>query len=77
MDVPSPIDLCRPDEAEAWAEAANVKRPWRADFFDAIVAELRGRGVIAQFGQSASATRYPELWRLSPPTSKMKGSGCE
>jgi cyclopropane fatty-acyl-phospholipid synthase-like methyltransferase len=44
MDVPSPIDLRRPDEAKAWAETANVKRPWRADFFDAIVTSLSGRG---------------------------------
>jgi SAM-dependent methyltransferase len=43
MDVPSPIDLRRPDEAEAWAEAANVRRPWRADFFAAIVAALSER----------------------------------
>jgi SAM-dependent methyltransferase len=44
MDVPSPIDLRRPDEAKVWAETANVKRPWRTDFFDAIVASLSGRG---------------------------------
>jgi ubiquinone/menaquinone biosynthesis C-methylase UbiE len=44
MDVPSPIDLRRPEEAEAWANAANVRRPWRADFFDAIVAVLSDHG---------------------------------
>jgi ubiquinone/menaquinone biosynthesis C-methylase UbiE len=40
MDVPSPIDFSRVEEARAWANAANVKRPWRADFFAAIVHEL-------------------------------------
>ena len=41
MDVPSPIDFSRPQEAAAWTEAANLKRPWRAEFFAAIVEELR------------------------------------
>jgi cyclopropane fatty-acyl-phospholipid synthase-like methyltransferase len=41
MDVPSPIDFSRIDEAQAWADAANIKRPWRAEFFAAIVSELR------------------------------------
>jgi SAM-dependent methyltransferase len=40
MDVPSPIDFSRVEDAQAWADAANVKRPWRADFFAAIVHEL-------------------------------------
>jgi len=44
MDVPSPIDFSRVEEAAAWAEAANLKRPWRADFFGAIVEELRSLG---------------------------------
>jgi SAM-dependent methyltransferase len=42
MDALSPIDFCRIEEAQAWAETVNVKRPWRADFFAAIVRELRG-----------------------------------
>jgi ubiquinone/menaquinone biosynthesis C-methylase UbiE len=42
MDVPSPIDFSRIDEAQAWADAANIKRPWRAEFLAAIVSELRG-----------------------------------
>ena len=41
MDVPSPIDFSRTEEAQAWAEAANLKRPWRVEFFVAIVEELR------------------------------------
>jgi SAM-dependent methyltransferase len=41
MEMRSPIDFSRADEARAWAEAANLKRPWRADFFAAIVQELR------------------------------------
>jgi len=39
-DVPSPIDLRRLEDAQAWAESANVKRPWRAEFFSAFVSEL-------------------------------------
>ena len=42
MDVPSPIDFSRIDEALAWADAANIKRPWRSEFFASIVDELRG-----------------------------------
>lgn len=35
-DIPSPIDLQAAADARAWAEAANVVRPWRATFFEAI-----------------------------------------
>jgi ubiquinone/menaquinone biosynthesis C-methylase UbiE len=42
MDVPSPIDFSRTEEAQAWAEAANRKRPWRAEIFVAIAQELQG-----------------------------------
>jgi cyclopropane fatty-acyl-phospholipid synthase-like methyltransferase len=42
MDVPSPIDFSRTEEAEAWAETANRKRPWRKEFFAAIAEALRG-----------------------------------
>src|SRR5258706_9227679 len=45
MDVPSPIDFSRVEDARAWADAANVKRPWRTDFFAAIVHELVSFGV--------------------------------
>src|SRR5438132_6587374 len=38
---PSPIDFSRTEEAQAWSEAANRKRPWRAEFFVAIAEELR------------------------------------
>lgn len=41
MDVPSPIDFSRIEDAQAWADAANLKRPWRAEFFVGIVSELR------------------------------------
>jgi cyclopropane fatty-acyl-phospholipid synthase-like methyltransferase len=44
MDVPSPIDFSKQEEAEAWAASANAKRPWRRDFFTAIVAELQRLG---------------------------------
>ena len=44
MDVPSPIDFLRSEDATAWAEGANLRRPWRADVFAAIVEELRALG---------------------------------
>lgn len=34
-DVPSPIDLRRPEDAKQWAESAMSKRPWRVEFFAA------------------------------------------
>ena len=33
-DVTSPIDLRNYDDAVEWQDTANVKRPWRKDFFD-------------------------------------------
>ncbi|MDH0030298.1 MULTISPECIES: class I SAM-dependent methyltransferase [Acinetobacter] len=33
-DVASPIDLRNYDDAVEWQDTANVKRPWRKDFFD-------------------------------------------
>jgi SAM-dependent methyltransferase len=33
VDVPSPIDLRTMHDARAWADSANLKRPWRTDFF--------------------------------------------
>ena len=44
MDVPSPIDFPAVEDASVWAATANLKRPWRAEFFAAIVAELRYPG---------------------------------
>jgi ubiquinone/menaquinone biosynthesis C-methylase UbiE len=35
-DVPSPIDLQAASDARAWAESANLVRPWRTTFFEAI-----------------------------------------
>jgi SAM-dependent methyltransferase len=40
-DVPSPIDLRRLDDAREWATSAIHKRPWRAQFFEQFVTELR------------------------------------
>jgi cyclopropane fatty-acyl-phospholipid synthase-like methyltransferase len=34
QDVPSPIDLRKPQDALQWATEANQKRPWRYEFFD-------------------------------------------
>ncbi len=39
-DIPSPIDLRNLTEARDWAESAMVKRPWRKDFFEAMIHEL-------------------------------------
>ncbi|MFH7766177.1 class I SAM-dependent methyltransferase [Acinetobacter sp. BSP-28] len=33
-EVPSPIDLRNPEDAVQWAKEVNLKRPWRAQFFD-------------------------------------------
>jgi SAM-dependent methyltransferase len=42
QDVVSPIDLRTMTDARAWAATAMEKRPWREEFFQCIVAELRG-----------------------------------
>ena len=34
QDVPSPIDLRNPQDALAWANEVNIKRPGRYEFFD-------------------------------------------
>ena len=39
-DIPSPIDLRNMADAQRWAESAMPRRPWRRDFFRAIVNEL-------------------------------------
>lgn len=33
IDVPSPIDLKKYQDAKQWELTANLKRPWRYDFF--------------------------------------------
>ncbi|MEG0483584.1 MAG: SAM-dependent methyltransferase, partial [Acinetobacter sp.] len=33
QEVASPIDLKDPEEALLWANEANIKRPWRYEFF--------------------------------------------
>ena len=40
-DVPSPVDLRRSDDAQAWASTAMQRHPSREEFFQAIVEELR------------------------------------
>jgi SAM-dependent methyltransferase len=42
-DVPSPIDLRLPEDARAWESAAMSKRPWRIEFFAAVLRELVAR----------------------------------
>ncbi len=39
-DVPSPIDLRKPQDAVEWESTANEKRPWRRDFFRVMVSEV-------------------------------------
>lgn len=41
-DIPSPIDLRRPDHAQEWAKTALQKRPWRPQFFQRFVQEIQG-----------------------------------
>ena len=43
VDVPSPIDLKNLTDAEAWADSAMVKRPYREEFFRAFVQQLLPR----------------------------------
>ena len=44
IDVPSPIDLRRMEDARPWAEAALGKRPVRPEFFDAFARLIGGDG---------------------------------
>ena len=41
LEVASPIDLKDPQAALQWANEANVKRPWRYDFFDLYVHKIK------------------------------------
>lgn len=40
QDVPSPIDLQSAEDAHAWAQSANLARPWRTTFFEAMAAAI-------------------------------------
>ena len=40
-DIPSPIDLRTMHDARSWADSVMRKRPWRKDFFNVFVNELR------------------------------------
>jgi SAM-dependent methyltransferase len=42
VDVPSAIDLRERSDAEAWAQTAMSKRPWRDEFFARIASEIAG-----------------------------------
>lgn len=39
-DVPSPIDLRNLSDAKEWQDTANIKRPWRQDFFQFYVEDI-------------------------------------
>ena len=41
QEVASPIDLKDPEEALLWANEANLKRPWRYEFFDLYVNKIK------------------------------------
>ena len=41
QEVASPIDLKDPQEALLWANEANIKRPWRYEFFDLYVNKIK------------------------------------
>ena len=42
-DVPSPIDLRSRRDAREWAAPAMIRRPWREQFFQRFIVELRNR----------------------------------
>lgn len=44
VDIPGKIDFRKPAQARAWAEEANVKRPWREEFFHLFARELLSIG---------------------------------
>lgn len=45
VEVPSPIDLRRMDDAVAWDADTAVRRPGRPRFFQAVAEAIRGHGV--------------------------------
>lgn len=84
-DVPSPIDLRDPADAAAWAAAADVKRPWRAELrtriagllHDALPPPLRvlelgpGPGLLAEAILDACQVERYTLFDFSPPMLEM------
>jgi SAM-dependent methyltransferase len=43
-DIPGKIDFRKLEQARAWADQANVKRPWREEFFHLFARELLSIG---------------------------------
>src|SRR4051812_45686094 len=43
-EIPPPIDFQNPEEARAWAERANAKRPSREKFFQAFADQIASLG---------------------------------
>lgn len=50
IDIPSPIDLREMREAVDWESTATSKRPWRAEFFEAISASVAGAQRVLELG---------------------------
>jgi SAM-dependent methyltransferase len=80
-DVPSSIDLRSAADARAWAEAADLKRPWRSRFRAAIVDLLHGAARVLELGpgpgllaeallDAHDVERYT-LFDFSPPMLEM------
>jgi hypothetical protein len=69
-DVPSPIDLRNLTEAQDWAESAMAKRPWRKDFFEAIIRELSAlapkQQSILELGSGPGVMLQPFTHRCGP-----------
>ena len=79
-DVPSPIDFRRMEDALSWAKEANIKRPVRADFFQAIETLIRninapptkvlelgaGPGFLAEYLLSRLPNLTYDLFDFSP-----------
>ena len=40
IDIPSPIDLKDPLHATQWAKEANLKRPYRIEFFEYYISQI-------------------------------------
>jgi len=80
-DVPSPIDLRDPSDANAWVAAADRTRPWRAQIRTAIAELLRavspaprrvlelgaGPGLLAEAILEGRALDNYTLFDFSPP----------
>jgi predicted O-methyltransferase YrrM len=50
VDVPSPIDLRRMEDALEWESTAMSKRPSRVDFFEAIASSASGVARVLELG---------------------------